>query len=59
MKSSNKDKLQGALKQLSGKIKEQAGEARNDPAMKEEGRKQDLSGKIQSKAGDIKKVFNK
>jgi uncharacterized protein YjbJ (UPF0337 family) len=59
MKSSSTDKIQGAVKQATGKIKEKTGQATNDPDMADQGTAEKLGGKVQKKVGDIKKVFNK
>jgi uncharacterized protein YjbJ (UPF0337 family) len=59
MKSSSTDKVQGTVKQATGKIKEKTGQATNDPDMADRGTAEKLGGKVQKKVGDIKKVFNK
>jgi uncharacterized protein YjbJ (UPF0337 family) len=59
MKSSTTDKVQGAVKQATGKIKEKTGQATNDPDMADSGTVEKAGGKVQQKIGDIKKVFNK
>ena len=59
MKSSSTDKIQGTVKQATGKIKEKTGQATNDPDMADRGTMEKAGGKVQKKIGDIKKVFNK
>ena len=59
MKESTKDKIQGAINETAGKVKEKVGEATNDPNLHDEGTGDQVKGKVQSKIGDIKKVFEK
>jgi uncharacterized protein YjbJ (UPF0337 family) len=59
MKSSTTDKIQGSVKQVTGKIKEKTGQETNDPKMADKGTAEKTGGKVQKKVGDIKKVFNK
>ena len=59
MEESTKDKVKGAVDQATGKIKEKAGEATDNPDLHDEGTAEKTGGKIQSKIGDIKKVFEK
>ena len=59
MKSSTTDKLEGALHEAKGTIKEKVGKVTNDPALEAEGKDENLSGKVQKKVGEVKQVFNK
>ena len=59
MDSSTKDKAKGGLHEAKGTIKEKAGEATNNPDLRDRGTAEKTGGKIQSKVGDIKKVFGK
>ena len=59
MDESTKDKIEGKLNDLTGKVKEKVGAATNNPDLHDEGQDDQLKGKIQSKIGDIKKVFEK
>jgi uncharacterized protein YjbJ (UPF0337 family) len=59
MKDSTKDKVQGAVHELKGKVKEKAGQVTNNPRLMDEGTDEKIGGKIQKKAGDVEKVFNK
>jgi uncharacterized protein YjbJ (UPF0337 family) len=59
MKSSTKDKVEGAVKEATGKLKEKIGKAMGDPRMRARGTAQKVGGKVQRKVGDIKKVFGK
>lgn len=59
MKTSNQDKVEGAGKDLKGKIKAGVGEATGDRRLRNEGRADQAEGKVQKKVGDVKKVFGK
>jgi uncharacterized protein YjbJ (UPF0337 family) len=59
MKSSTQDKVEGTARDLSGKIKETAGRATNNPNLVARGQDEQADGKIQKKVGDIKKVFDR
>jgi uncharacterized protein YjbJ (UPF0337 family) len=59
MKDSTKDKIEGGVHELKGKVKEKVAQVTNDPDLAAEGTDERLGGKIQKKVGDIKKVFEK
>ena len=59
MKNSTTDKIEGALHEAKGKIKEKVGQATDDPGLETEGQAEKVSGKIQMKVGQVKQVFNK
>ena len=59
MKDSTKDKVEGAVHDAKGAIKEKIGRATNNPNLEAEGQDEKVGGKIQKKVGDIKKVFEK
>jgi uncharacterized protein YjbJ (UPF0337 family) len=59
MKDSTKDKVEGAVHNAKGTIKEKIGHAINDPNLKAEGQDEKVAGKIQKKVGDVEKVFEK
>ncbi len=59
MKPSNQDKVEGAGKNLKGKIKEGAGKAVGNERLEAKGRAEQAAGKAQKKTGDVKKVFGK
>lgn len=59
MKTSTKDKVEGAVKIATGAVKEKTGQALNDPDLRDRGTLEKAEGKVQRKVGDIKKVFNK
>lgn len=59
MKNSSTDKIEGALHEAKGKIKENVGQVTNDRDLEAKGRAENLDGKIQKKVGQVKQVFNK
>jgi len=59
MKSSTRDKAEGKMHQVKGKIKEVVGKVVNDEDLEVEGKIENLEGKVQEKVGDIKKVVEK
>jgi uncharacterized protein YjbJ (UPF0337 family) len=59
MSESMKDKAQGAVHEVKGKIKEKIGRATNDPDLEGEGTGEKIGGKVQKKVGDVEKVFGK
>ena len=59
MKDSTKDKVEGALHDAKGTVKEKIGRATNNPNLEAEGQGEKVGGKIQKKVGDIEKVFEK
>ena len=59
MKDSTKDKVEGAVHDAKGTIKEKIGHATNNPNLEAEGQGEKVGGKIQKKVGDIEKVFEK
>lgn len=59
MKSSTRDKVEGAIHTAKGKVKAGIGNVADDSSLKAEGAVEKAAGKVQSKRGDVKKVFNK
>jgi uncharacterized protein YjbJ (UPF0337 family) len=59
MKSSTRDKVEGAVREATGKLKEKFGKAMSDPRMRARGTAEKVGGKVQRKAGDIKRFFGK
>jgi uncharacterized protein YjbJ (UPF0337 family) len=59
MKDSVKDKVEGAVHDAKGTLKEKVGHAANNPDLEAEGQDEKVAGKIQKKVGDIEKVFEK
>jgi uncharacterized protein YjbJ (UPF0337 family) len=59
MKDSTKDKLQGAVHEAKGAVKEKLGHATRNPALEEEGTDEKVAGKGQEKVGEVEKVFEK
>jgi uncharacterized protein YjbJ (UPF0337 family) len=59
MKSSTTDKVEGAVHEVKGKVKEAVGQLTNNPALEAEGQDENLAGKVQKKVGEVKKVFER
>jgi uncharacterized protein YjbJ (UPF0337 family) len=59
MKSSMKDKVEGAFHETKGKIKEVAGKISDNPKLEAEGTGEKIAGKVQEKIGEVKKVLGK
>ena len=59
MKPSTKDRIEGQLHLLKGKVKEKAGRITSNANLEAEGKTEKLAGKIQKKLGQIEKVFEK
>jgi uncharacterized protein YjbJ (UPF0337 family) len=59
MKSSTKDKAEGTLHALKGKVKEVAGKLSDNPKLEGEGIGEKIAGKVQQKIGEVKKVLGK
>ena len=59
MKSSNRDKTEGAWKKVKGKIKEVAGKAVGKGDLEAEGKADQVTGNVQEKIGQIKNVAGK
>ena len=59
MKQSTKDRVEGQLHEVKGKVKEKAGQVTNNPDLEREGQAENLAGKIQKKIGQIEDVFEK
>lgn len=59
MKSSIRDKAEGAFHELKGTAKEIIGKLNEDPDLEGEGNEEKIAGKVQEKLGQIKKVLGK
>jgi uncharacterized protein YjbJ (UPF0337 family) len=59
MKSSTKDKAEGKMHQVKGKIKETVGKVVGNNDLEAEGKGEKLGGQVQEKVGDVKKVVGK
>jgi uncharacterized protein YjbJ (UPF0337 family) len=59
MKQSTKDKLEGQVHEVKGKVKQKAGQITNNPDLEVEGQVENLSGKVQKKLGKIETVLEK
>jgi uncharacterized protein YjbJ (UPF0337 family) len=59
MKSSIRDKAEGALHQVKGSVKEAAGKLSNNRKLEAAGTVEKVAGKVQTKVGQVKKVLGK
>ncbi len=59
MKSGYRDKAEGALHKVKGKVKEVAGRLSDNPKLEAEGSGEKLAGAVQEKIGQVKKVLGK
>lgn len=59
MKSSIRDKAEGAMHQVKGTVKEAAGKVSNNRKLEAEGTLEKIAGQAQRKVGEVKKVFGK
>jgi uncharacterized protein YjbJ (UPF0337 family) len=57
MKSSTKDKAEGTVHQMKGKVKEVTGKLSDNPNLEAEGTVEKIAGKVQEKIGQVKKVW--
>ena len=56
-KSGTQDEIEGATRNLTGKIKEAAGKALGNPRMEAQGDIDQIQGHAQGKVGEVKKVL--
>jgi uncharacterized protein YjbJ (UPF0337 family) len=59
MKSSTRDKAEGAFHEVKGKVKEVSGKIIDNPRLEAEGTDEKIAGKVQDKIGHVKKVLGK
>ena len=59
MKSSTKDRAEGTLHQIKGKLKEIAGELSDNPKLEAAGTYEKISGIVQHKIGQVKRGLGK
>lgn len=59
MKSSNRDKVEGTLHEVKGKIKVAVGKLSDNPKLQASGTVEKVAGKVQGKVGQVKKIFGK
>jgi uncharacterized protein YjbJ (UPF0337 family) len=57
MKSSIRDKAEGAFHEAKGAVKEVAGKLSDNKKLEAEGTAEKIAGKAQEKLGDVKKVM--
>ncbi|MGD0362546.1 MAG: CsbD family protein [Bryobacteraceae bacterium] len=59
MNASTKDRIQGKLHEVKGKLKQKAGQAAGNPDVESKGQAENFAGKVQKKVGQIESVFEK
>jgi uncharacterized protein YjbJ (UPF0337 family) len=59
MAQSTKDRIEGSIHELKGKVKEKAGQVSKNPNLEAEGSDEKLGGTVQRKIGEIEKVLEK
>ena len=59
MKRSIKDRAEGAMHEVKGKVKEEAGKLSKNPRLEEEGKDEKIGGKVQKAVGKVERVFEK
>jgi len=59
MRSGAKDRAEGKLHKMKGKVKEIAGKLGANPRLESEGKDERLAGRVQEKIGQVKKVLGK
>lgn len=59
MKTSLRDKTEGTLHEVKGKVKEVTGKLINDPELQADGASEKFAGKVQEKIGQVKKALGK
>ncbi len=59
MKSSTKDKAEGKMHQVKGKVKQSVGKVVGNDDLEADGKTENLHGKAQEKIGAVKKVVGK
>ena len=59
MKSSIRDKAEGAFHEAKGKVKEMAGKISDNPKLEAKGIDEKIAGNVQNKIGQVKKVLGK
>jgi uncharacterized protein YjbJ (UPF0337 family) len=57
MKDSTKDRMQGEVREIKGKVKETTGRITKNRKLEAEGTAEKVGGKVQKKVGDIEKVL--
>jgi uncharacterized protein YjbJ (UPF0337 family) len=57
MKDSTKDRAEGEIHEVKGKVKEKIGKMTNDPDLEGEGQGEKIAGKVQKKIGQVEKVL--
>ena len=55
----NKDQIKGALKNVAGKVQQEAGKVIDSPEQQAKGLKKQVEGKVQESYGDVKEANKK
>lgn len=56
MKSSIRDKAEGAFHEAKGKVKEMTGKISDNSKLEAKGKAEKMAGKVQEKVGQVKKI---
>lgn len=59
MKPSTKDKVEGAIHEIQGSVKETVGNITDNPKLETKGAIEKIAGKVQQKIGQIKDVLGR
>jgi uncharacterized protein YjbJ (UPF0337 family) len=59
MKSTTRDKAEGAFHEAKGKTREMAGKITDNPKLEAKGKAERIAGRVQEKVGQVKKVLGK
>ena len=59
LKSSMRDKAEGAFHKTKGKVRELAGKMTDNPKLQAKGNAEKIAGKVQEKVGQTKKILGK
>jgi uncharacterized protein YjbJ (UPF0337 family) len=59
MKSSMRDKAEGAFHEVKDEVKRVAGKITDNPKLEAKGKAEKIAGKVQEKIGQVKKVLGK
>jgi uncharacterized protein YjbJ (UPF0337 family) len=59
MKESTKDKVEGKIHEVKGKVKGRVGRATNNPTLEAKGLDEEIGGKVRKKIGQVEKVLGR
>jgi uncharacterized protein YjbJ (UPF0337 family) len=57
MRNSTINQTKGKMREMKGRVKEEFGDATNNPEMEGRGKGERIAGKVQRKAGEIQRVL--